>query len=98
MWIVDHLSTHDGTSYILSAISNMIKNGLLDSMYHIVLDEAYICMEQELSPWKGKHLPESKDSFNYYLSLHRQSIERAFGILVQRWGIFWRPLHVRFGW
>jgi hypothetical protein len=30
------------------------------------------------------------------LSLHRQVVERAFGILVQRWGVFWRPLRVKF--
>jgi len=33
-----------------------------------------------------------KDSFNYCLSVRRQVIERAFGILVRRWGIFWRPI------
>jgi len=36
------------------------------------------------------------DAFNYFLSLHRQCVERAFGILVQRWGIFWRALRVKF--
>ena len=28
------------------------------------------------------------------MSLHRQVVERAFGLLIQRWGIFWRPLRV----
>ena len=60
----------------------------------MVLDEAYPCTEQEMSPWKGRNLPPEKDAFNYYSSLNRQVIERAFGILVQRWGIFWRPLRV----
>jgi hypothetical protein len=36
----------------------------------------------------GKH----KDSFNYWLSHSRRCIESAFGLLIQRWGIFWREL------
>ena len=26
----------------------------------------------------------------------RQYIERAFGLLTQRWGVFWRPLRIQF--
>ena len=85
-------STHDGTAYVLTGINKIIKEGKLPSWCHIVLDEAYKCTEQELSPWKGRNLSPEKDSFNYYLSLHRQVIERAFGLLVARWGIFWRAL------
>jgi hypothetical protein len=51
---------------------------------------------QELSPYRGRNLDTWKDSFNYHLSLHRQCVERAFGILVQRWGVFWRPLRVAY--
>jgi len=87
-------SSHDNTSYISTQLSKDIKNGLLPNMYHVVLDEAYPCTEQEMSPWKGRNLSVEKDAFNYYLSLCRQVIERAFGILVQRWGIFWRPLRL----
>jgi len=78
----------------VTELSRLIKGGHLPADYHVVLDEAYSCTQQELSPWKGKQLPPDKDAFNYYLSLHRQVIERAFGILVNRWGIFWRPLLV----
>lgn len=39
----------------------------------------------------GRGLDRYKDSFNYWLSHSRQTIERAFGILTQRWGIMWRP-------
>jgi hypothetical protein len=88
-------STHDSTSYIISSIGKSIKDGQLHKDYHIVLDEAYKCTDQELSPWKGRNLSPDKDAFNYYLSLHRQCIERAFGILVNRFGIFWRPLKVK---
>ena len=85
-------STNDNTTYIVTQLSKDIKAGALDKKYHVVLDEAYPCTEQEMSPWKGRNLPAEKDAFNYYLSLNRQVIERAFGVLVQRWGIFWRPL------
>lgn len=88
-------STHDATAYVLSEMSDIIKRGDLPAWAHIVLDEAYKCTGQEISPWKGKKLSTEKDTFNYYLSLHRQCVERAFGLLVGRWGIFWRPL--RFG-
>lgn len=87
-------STHDSTAYFMTSLSKAIASGRLPSIYHIVLDEAYRCTDQELSPWKGRHLSVEKDSFNYHLSLHRQVVERAFGQLVQRWGIFWRPLKV----
>jgi hypothetical protein len=85
-------STNDNTAYIVTQLSKDIKAGRLPSKYHVVMDEAYPCTEQEMSPWKGRNLPVHKDAFNYYLSLNRQVIERAFGLLVQRWGIFWRPL------
>ncbi len=87
-------SSVDNTAYISTQLSKDIKEGKLPPQYHVVLDEAYPCVGQEMSPWKGRELSKAKDSFNYYLSLHRQCIERAFGILVQRWGIFWRPLRV----
>jgi DDE superfamily endonuclease len=87
-------STHDSTAYIVTQLSKDIKSGKLPKDYHVVLDEAYPCTEQEMSPWKGRKLSTEKDAFNYYMSLNRQVIERAFGILVQRWGIFWRPLRL----
>jgi hypothetical protein len=86
--------TNDNTSYIVTQLSKDIKAGKLPQQYHVVLDEAYPCLEQEMSPWKGRNLSVEKDAFNYYLSLNRQVMERAFGILVQRWGIFWRPLRM----
>jgi hypothetical protein len=39
---------------------------------------------------------KAKDSFNFHLSVRRQAIERAFSIMVRRWGIFWRPLTCAF--
>jgi hypothetical protein len=89
-------STHDHTAYIASNVSVAIKGGKLPTWAHIVLDEAYPNTEQELSPYRGRNLDLWSDSFNYHLSLHRQCVERAFGILVQRWGVFWRALRVAY--
>jgi hypothetical protein len=87
-------STNDNTCYIVMQLSKDIKAGQLPPQYHVVLAEAHPCMGQEMSPWKGQNLSVEKDAFNYYLSLNRQVIERAFGILVQRWGIFGRRLRL----
>lgn len=40
----------------------------------------------------GKDLGTYEDSFNFYQSSGRIVIERAFGILTQRWGILWKPM------
>lgn len=44
----------------------------------------------------GRGLDVYKDSFNYWLSHSRQAVERAFGMLTQRWGIFWRMFRFSF--
>lgn len=89
-------STHDSTDHILSGLSKAIRNERVPSWAHIVLDEAYVNTPQELSPYKEDNLGVYEDSFNFHLSLHRQVVERAFGILVGRWGIFLRLLRVAF--
>lgn len=87
-------SSHDSTQYQMSSFAEAIANGWLPPEFHVVMDEAYPCREQELCPWSGKNLSVEKDAFNYLLSRQRQVIERAFGLLVGRWGVFWRPLKV----
>jgi hypothetical protein len=89
-------STHDSTAYAVSDLAGSIREGKLASWAHIVLDEAYTNRTQELSPFKGRCLDVWRDTFNYHLSLHLQVVERAFGLLVQRWGVFWRPLRIAF--
>ena len=90
-------SNHDSTAYLATPIYRILHptNGgpsLLPSQFHLVLDAAYTAGPQEHTPWKGKNLPQWKDVYNYYLSLKRQCVERAFGLLVSRWGILWRPM------
>ena len=71
-------STHDGTAYIVSNLSRAIANGELDKRFHVTLDDAYKCSDQESTPYKGRNLEVPKDA-NYYESLHRQPSERTFG-------------------
>ena len=49
-----------------------------------------------LIPWHGRNLDKWQDSYNYHLSRCRQCIERAFGMLVKRFGVFWRKLITSF--
>lgn len=46
----------------------------------------------------AKHSPPGspEDAFNYFQSNLRINIECAFGILVQRWGVLWRPMRVSY--
>jgi hypothetical protein len=69
------LLTNDNTCYIVMQLFKDIKAGRLPPQYHVVLDEAFPCTEQEMSPWKGRNLSVEKDSFNYYLSLNHQVIK-----------------------
>ena len=89
-------SSYDNTAYIHTDLSKSIKAGHLHPDFHVVLDEGYVCTQQEMTPWKGRHLSTANDAFNYFLSLQRQVIERAFGILIQRWGLLWRPLRISY--
>jgi hypothetical protein len=86
-------STNDIMAWQFCAMKSLLDNNRLPEPYYFIGDEAFICTNQFLVPWSGRGLPLGKDSFNYHLSSMRQCIERAFAILTNRWGIFWRPLH-----
>jgi hypothetical protein len=70
----------------------------LPSWAHVVLDEAFGCTDQELVAWsQGKNaLSQEKDAFNFFLSAQRQSVERVFGVMNNRFGILWRPMGFSF--
>ena len=44
------------------------------------------------TPLPGRFLSTQHDAYNFYLSQIRITIERAFGILIHRWGVLRRPL------
>ena len=88
-------STNDCTAWDNSALKERIEDGALPGNYYFIGDEAFVLQNNFLIPWGGTGIGSAKDSFNYHLSARRQVIERAFGILVKRWGIFARPLLVK---
>lgn len=88
-------ATNDCMAWQLSAIRReVIDKNRLPPNYFFICDEALECTESVLTPFSGTGLGPWMDSFNYHLSSMRQCIERAFGLLVRRFGIFWRKLEV----
>jgi len=65
--------------------------------YCVVGDDAYAAGEVMAVPWPwGGGDDRWQDSYNFYQSSFRVHSEQAFGMLVWRWGVFWRPLRVPF--
>ena len=60
--------------------------------FWVSADDAYTYLNRLLTSLLGKALSIVKDCFNYRQSIARIHNERSFGILVGRWGMFWRPL------
>jgi hypothetical protein len=64
----------------------MFKSPGLPEGFWIAGDEAYAASDYMITPYSGKQLDSRKDSFNFYQSSTRITIERAFGCLVARCG------------
>ena len=60
--------------------------------HSIAGDNAFVENMSMSTPIPGLHISDAEDAYNFYLSQLRITIERAFGILVHRWGILRRPL------
>jgi hypothetical protein len=90
-------STHDSLAFSLSSLYAFLEEGGLPPCYWIAGDTAYTCTEYLLTPYSKAALllhgfETSRDAYNLFQSSHRVHIEQAFGLLVRRFGIFWRPL------
>jgi hypothetical protein len=85
-------STHDSVAWKTCTLEHRISNGDLPANLLLIGDEAFSCTNQTQSPWSGRGLGRFKDSYNFYLSSSRQCVERAFGILVKRWGVLQRKI------
>lgn len=90
-------STHDSTAYGSTSLARKLESDGFGGgrRYYLAGDDAYSSHEHVVTPWAGRGLTAEKDSFNFWLSHLRIHVECAFGELVQRWGILWRPLTYR---
>eukprot|EP00854_Cymbomonas_tetramitiformis_P022775 gene22775-27495_t len=81
-------SCHDSTAWQITELASALKVGGMRHGYWIAADDAYGNSDYLLCPYPGRRLAIPEDSFNYFQSKCRITIERAFGILVARWQIF----------
>ena len=90
-------STNDNIAWEFSTVyREVIAKNKLPRNYYFIGDEGFVNTKNFLTPYPGQHLSLYEDSFNFHLSRMRQSIEIAFGVMKNRWGIFWRPLQISY--
>jgi DDE superfamily endonuclease len=87
-------ATHDSLAYSVSILHEALANNSLPDGYWIAGDEAYLCSNSLLTPWPSSLAKDdsAKDAFNFYQSSLRIHIEQAFGQLVRRFGLLWKPI------
>ncbi|EGZ22466.1 hypothetical protein PHYSODRAFT_299741 [Phytophthora sojae] len=65
--------------------------------YYVIGDNAYLLSSRVLAPFTKPEIKSTDYSdYNFYLSQLRIQTEMAFGLLVNKWQIFKRPLSVDF--
>eukprot|EP00171_Calliarthron_tuberculosum_P002445 IDg2445t1 len=93
-------STHDSVAFSVSGLANELRNGTSHHGFWIAGDAAYSGSDGIVTPWSASALRDEddglyRDAFNYYHSSYRIHVEQAFGMLVRRWGVLWKPLSYR---
>ena len=94
-WVdISHAScTHDCTAWLATELGQRIQAGDLPRPFFLNGDAAFTLSPSMIVPSTGD---ASLDAFDFYQSSNRMAIECAFGILVRRWGVLWRPLQQAF--
>lgn len=83
-------TTHDSLAWSTSSLGSKVKDGELPSPFFLNGDNAFSLSNSMI-------VPSGVDTnFDYIQSSCRMPIECAFGMLIRRWGILWRPLEVQF--
>jgi hypothetical protein len=85
--------TGDSKAFYGTSLHSLLST--LPEGYYIVADNAYTLSKSLLVPYSGndKRFP-SRDVFNFYLSQLRIKIEQAFGMMVNKWRVFKKPLQL----
>ena len=89
--------THDSAAWSATELAQRICKEGLPCINGVQLflngDAAFPLSPTMITPSNGD---PSLDNFDFYQSSNRMAIECAFGILVRRWGVLWRPLSQKF--
>lgn len=85
-------TTHDSLAFSSCSLGRKVLQGQLPWPFFLNGDNAYVPSNSMLTPSNNPDL----DAYDFHQSSNRMAIECAFGILVRRWGVLWRPLHVSF--
>ena len=84
--------THDSTAFGITKLGVRVQQeSALPEGFFINADSAFCMSNSVITPTGGKH-----DDFDFQQSSMRVPIECAFGELVRRWPILWKPLQVAF--
>mmetsp|Transcript_24738 Transcript_24738/g.79898 ORF Transcript_24738/g.79898 Transcript_24738/m.79898 type:complete len:373 (+) Transcript_24738:535-1653(+) len=87
-------TTHDSLAWATSSLGQQVGRGDLPEPFFFSGDSAFSLSPSMVVPSSGTQFFD--DAFDFVQSSEGMPIECAFGILVRRWGMFWRPLAVRF--
>ena len=91
---ISHAScTHDSTAWSATELGQRVEKGDMPEGFFLNGDAAFALSLSMIVPSTGD---TSLDDFDFYQSSNRMAIECAFGILVRRWGLLWRPLSMHF--
>ena len=85
-------NTHDSLAWALSDLGIRVKRGDLPAPFFINSDSAFVPTESMATP-SGR---TDMDDYDFEQSSNRIPIECAFGILIHRWGVLWKPLKCGF--
>lgn len=85
-------SASDGGVFKNCSMYQQLENGLLPEDGVIVGDAAFPLKKYLMTPFRGVNLGTEQKVFNYRLSRARRIVENAFGILVNRFRVFEKPI------
>jgi len=85
-------STNDIVAFNRSMLKDLCRQ--MSVPFHWVGDAAHMNSCGMIAPFEGTNLDLFKDSFNFFHSQIRITSERAFGILIQLWGILRKSLNL----
>ena len=82
-------TSHDSLAWDATKLGQRVSTGDLKRPFFLNGDNAFTSTNSMVTPMNDS-------DFDFYQSSNRMAIECAFGMLVRRWGVFWRPLEVAF--